>query len=326
MGLVFRKSIRLPGGFRVNLSKSGIGVSAGVPGFRVGVGPAGGRVSAGIPGTGLGWVQSFGLGHGRSDHAPARAEASTDAAASVAEHEHRVAALTTLHRSSWRPWDWATVASTPAPPPAPPGADAATQQQARFAHQRWEWFTGLARGILAGDRGAEQAALDHLGPFAALQELGSTLRVAATAAYCVEAWLVAHTADVVPTEQPSLTATGKLSRKKLSPTRYWAIYQDHVASAAFRVAREVFALLPVPLALVHVAIQVLDTSTGHTETRPILSVAFDREAFAKLDLDRIDPSDALAGFEHNMDFHATTGFAPIEVLEAHEAPAAPVGS
>lgn len=49
MGLFFRKSIRV-GPLRFNLSKSGIGVSAGVPGFRVGTGPRGNYVQMGAGG------------------------------------------------------------------------------------------------------------------------------------------------------------------------------------------------------------------------------------------------------------------------------------
>jgi len=46
MGFYIRKSVRV-GPFRFNLSKSGIGVSAGVKGFRVGSGPRGNYVHAG---------------------------------------------------------------------------------------------------------------------------------------------------------------------------------------------------------------------------------------------------------------------------------------
>lgn len=46
MGFYIRKSVRV-GPFRFNLSKSGIGVSAGVPGFRVGMGPRGNYIHAG---------------------------------------------------------------------------------------------------------------------------------------------------------------------------------------------------------------------------------------------------------------------------------------
>jgi len=46
MGFYVRKSVRA-GPFRFNLSKSGVGVSAGVPGFRVGAGPRGNYVHVG---------------------------------------------------------------------------------------------------------------------------------------------------------------------------------------------------------------------------------------------------------------------------------------
>lgn len=49
MALYFRKSVRV-GPFRFNLSKSGVGVSAGIPGFRVGTGPRGHYVHAGMGG------------------------------------------------------------------------------------------------------------------------------------------------------------------------------------------------------------------------------------------------------------------------------------
>ena len=57
MGLRFRKSINLGGGFRINLSKSGVGYSWGVKGYRV-TKTASGRTrkTYSIPGTGISWV------------------------------------------------------------------------------------------------------------------------------------------------------------------------------------------------------------------------------------------------------------------------------
>lgn len=57
MGLRFRKSINLGGGFRVNLSKSGVGYSWGTKGLRVTKTVKGkSRVTASIPGTGVSYV------------------------------------------------------------------------------------------------------------------------------------------------------------------------------------------------------------------------------------------------------------------------------
>lgn len=59
MGLRFRKSIKI-GGFRVNLSKSGIGYSFGGKGFRVTKKATGGtRTTVTIPGTGIYYVKDF---------------------------------------------------------------------------------------------------------------------------------------------------------------------------------------------------------------------------------------------------------------------------
>lgn len=57
----FRKSIKLGKHTRINLSKSGVGVSTGVKGFRVGVGPKGVRTTTSIPGTGISHTQQHSL-------------------------------------------------------------------------------------------------------------------------------------------------------------------------------------------------------------------------------------------------------------------------
>lgn len=58
MGFRYRKSINLGGGFRVNLSKNGIGYSWGVKGYRI-TKTADGRTrhTASIPGTGISYVE-----------------------------------------------------------------------------------------------------------------------------------------------------------------------------------------------------------------------------------------------------------------------------
>ncbi len=53
MGWNFRKSIKVGKGVRINLSKSGVGISAGVKGLRVGANKRGVYTSQSIPGTGL---------------------------------------------------------------------------------------------------------------------------------------------------------------------------------------------------------------------------------------------------------------------------------
>ena len=66
MGFRYRKSINLGGGFRINLSKSGIGYSWGTKGYRVTKTARGTtRRTYSIPGTGLSYTQESGRGNNR---------------------------------------------------------------------------------------------------------------------------------------------------------------------------------------------------------------------------------------------------------------------
>jgi hypothetical protein len=67
MGYYVRKSLKA-GPFRFNISKSGVGVSAGVPGFRAGTGPRGNYVHVGAHGV---YYRSS-LGHKQRPHAQQR--------------------------------------------------------------------------------------------------------------------------------------------------------------------------------------------------------------------------------------------------------------
>ena len=56
MGLRFQSRIKVLPGFRINLSKSGVGLSVGSRGAHIGITARGqGYTSIGMPGTGLSW-------------------------------------------------------------------------------------------------------------------------------------------------------------------------------------------------------------------------------------------------------------------------------
>ena len=74
MGMRFRKSFKIAPGVKLNLSKRGIGVSAGVKGARVSLNSKG-RVtkSVGIPGTGISYVSGSKLGASKKKATSAKA-------------------------------------------------------------------------------------------------------------------------------------------------------------------------------------------------------------------------------------------------------------
>lgn len=93
------------------------------------------------------------------------------------------------------------------------------------------------------------------------------------------------------------------------------MYQDRVCSAIIRVAREVFALVPVSYVRVSALSNLVNTSTGHLEEQPIVSAIFPPETINSLNLETIDPSDSMQNFVHNMAFSNTGGFKVVEKVE-----------
>jgi hypothetical protein len=170
------------------------------------------------------------------------------------------------------------------------------------------------QGIVQSDLRSYQAVVDHLGPFEELESIGVNVR----ARIVEHSWAEAFTTvrrDVVPPVEHKLLASGRLSSKDMPKTKYWSLYQDHVCSAAIRVARELFHLLPISRTYVHVAPVMLNTATGHLGPETVLSVEFDRERLLGLNFERIDASDAVESFTHAMSFKKTAGFSPVEMLQ-----------
>lgn len=179
----------------------------------------------------------------------------------------------------------------------------------------------LAARVLAGEPEAQHEALRELGNFSEISDLGSRLS---------SHWdddggplqieLEVHGEEIVPKERKSRLKSGKLSVKALPKGTFYGLYQDYVCSCVFRLARETFALLPVSAVIITALDDLLDTATGHLETSPILSVAIPRTTFETLNLDQIDPSDALTNFVHEMDFKKTKGFSPVSAVDPGDLP------
>lgn len=179
-------------------------------------------------------------------------------------------------------------------------------------HERWQWFQHLCRGILSGDLEAYRAALAHLTPFAEMRDYGPSISTKIERPNLVEFDVELYGEKTIPTEEKRLAANGTVTSKAMPVSRFNELYQDHVCSAALRVAGEAFATLPIDVALVHVLVPLLDSSTGRRGPTTVLSVAVARQTFVELDLDNIDCSDSMRNFLHHMDFKKTRGFARVE--------------
>lgn len=85
-----------------------------------------------------------------------------------------------------------------------------------------------------------------------------------------------------------------------------------------RVGRELLSILPDDLVVVTAVDDAVNTATGHMDKFPIVSVAVSRKTLETLNMQSIDPSDAMKNFVHNMSFKKTSGFTPVEVLDVNQ--------
>jgi hypothetical protein len=197
-------------------------------------------------------------------------------------------------------------------------ANAAAQRKYLFEHSQWEAQRELAMHILEGDLEAYGEAVGGLNPFDEITEIGCQVEFTFRSQATIDVSVRVDGDEIVPSEVKSLLASGKLSTKKMPKSRFYEIYQDYVCGCALRVAREIFALLPLQNALVTVSARLLNLQVGRQEDAPILSVAISRETLDSLSLEALDPSEAMKNFTHRMGFKRSVGFGGVERLTPFE--------
>lgn len=371
MGLRFHKSISICKGLKLNVSKSGVGVSVGTKGLHYSINSQGkNTATVGLPGTGLSYSKSFTLGKKKKkstsdatkkkeelkkqkeELAAAKAEQKAtelqENTLKAEEFENYCALIKSVHKECAEDIDWKAL-SEAAPPfvkgqPGPhereaqkaldeykPGlagklfGDAKAREKLDTALEEakkldakefseWQENYKFAQRVMDGDIDAYLEAIGEANPFEDLVEYGSGFEFGTDDPSVMEIEFQVKSDDVVPKTQVTVLKTGKLSEKELTKTAYYDLEQDYVCSCAVRLAREIFAILPVGGVIVHAVDTVLDTATGNDTETTILSVLFEREKFETANFDRIDPSDFVNSFTCNMKFTKTAGFKPVKRL------------
>lgn len=149
MGLRFRKSFKVAPGVRVNVGKSGVGMSVGGKGLRYSVHSSGRRTSTvGIPGTGLSYSSTSGSRSYKSAAYQQRNELARRekeqqklqeleyARLQVELHENRLERMRSIHHESDDPVDWHEVYHRD--PPFPEGHEGPNELRAKIALDTYE--------------------------------------------------------------------------------------------------------------------------------------------------------------------------------------------
>ena len=270
----------------------------------------------------------------------ARLSAMEQARLEVETYENALDILLSVHKEQADAIDWLSIsASLPPVPPrrqshnelkarqrhaiAPTRKDAeGTIEQARQQDEReyqvalqthadeqaqWEKMSNLARRILSGHSSAYIEAIEEISPFTELAGIGSSLHFTVHNPRLIGVVLSTNGRQAIPTELKTLTASGKVSVKTMPRPRFVEIYQDYICGCVLRVARELFALLPIETLLISASAEALDTTTGQTVDRPFLSVAIPRATLNGLNFDLLDTSDSIMTHRGDLKASRKTG-------------------
>lgn len=322
MGLRFRKSVTLCKGVRLNFGKSGMSVTTGTRGFHNTYNFGTGRTttSIGIPGTGLSYVTTSG---GRNNSSRSRQQnfqqnsqrqvnsyepyPTLDDTQSYPVEEEVEATfvdevpqdaflqndppkpssilssnrLTSIHFSADEKVDWTEMLIQDTP--------AETCDDVKF----WEYCHSKAYDVLNGNIDTYLQIIQDVGPLDDLLDYGFGFECGTDNPNYMFVEFETKQNEIMP------------NKSSMKISEYNDLLQDYVCSCAIRVARDIFALLPVS----HVIVNAL--SEGNT----VLSVDFERRIFTKLKFQGSDASDLVEEFKCNMVFDCQNGFQPVSQLK-----------
>lgn len=176
--------------------------------------------------------------------------------------------------------------------------------------KEWEASKKLTERVLTGDTAALAEAAKEIEGMAGGEYLRHPDIEIAPGLPPVATVGVQGMDEIVPAEQRSLLASGKLSVKQMPKGASNELYQDYVCGSALLVANAVLGMLPVESLTVNATTEMLNTATGHIEETMILSMFVPRPTMARLNLGMVDASDAMTNFNHNMKFLKTTTRCP----------------
>ncbi|MGB5823234.1 MAG: DUF4236 domain-containing protein [Proteocatella sp.] len=349
MGLRLRKSFTICKGVKVDLGKNGPSVSFGTGGLRQIINLNGKKSASSAPGAGIPYATNPSLNKISPEVVISEPKGfSKDNRIAVQEYDRMIETIRGIHKYADDEIDWNIVYNSPEPfninAIGPKGklakeklnsyepsvsekilkfkldkklnefkADVKrSMQEDEELYDGWRNLVDLAGKIMQGDIDSYFEVINEMKPLDDLLEFGIDFEFGANSSDKMHVEFIINYKDIVPYFELSLTQNGKLSKRNLTKTEYYKLVKDYISSSAIRIARDMFALLPVEKTVVHIVEDYLDTQTGDREKITVLSVEFDRQKLNSLNLDSIDPSDAINNFKHNIKFLKMAGLKEVE--------------
>lgn len=181
----------------------------------------------------------------------------------------------------------------------------------------WDIERRIAKLVLASDPGGYQEALNYVDAFGDFNDFGAGARVYRAQADLLVVHYAVGDRELIPAEEIKANRSRTVS-SKMPMDRYWSVFQDHVCSAALRIARDVCNVLPIKRVIVNVSRSSTNLITGYRVSETILAVRFWRSVLNQIDLQSGTPTDIVRNFQHRMSFQNAIGFEPVEAFTSED--------
>jgi deoxyadenosine/deoxycytidine kinase len=178
-------------------------------------------------------------------------------------------------------------------------------------YNNWKSNVSLAEKILSKNKKAYESVIQQKLQSLSNKGIPVVLKIAESDSALSKFVIKINSKKNIPEESVSLLKSGKASIKPIPSLKYNSIHKDHMLSLVFRVAKEVFCLLPIDMLHLVVKEYVSTSSSGADKFVPVFEIVFSRSEFTKLDMETVIISDEINNFRHCIKFKKSAGFTTI---------------
>jgi len=181
-------------------------------------------------------------------------------------------------------------------------------------YSEWEHTSGVASKILQKDYLFYRNTIRGVNPFEEMKDFGSSLIYNIESQEIIDVEFYVNSDISIPKDEKISDENGELLQKAMHLKQFYELYQDYVCGCVFRIARELYAFLPIKTVIVNVFGNHLNLQTGHMEEGLILSIELHKPEIEKINFKKFNPKESVQDFTHNMDFQKTMGFKSVDQI------------
>lgn len=177
-------------------------------------------------------------------------------------------------------------------------------------HNSWRSLIDLADLILKGHINSYFKAIMLISPFEDLLDLGIDFEFGTDDAKIMHVEYVIDSSKIIP--YYSLSAKmGALNKVNFDREEHNLLIRDYIASCAIRIARDLFGIIPIDKAIIHIVDHKFNIQTRQSEKITALSLNMDKTILENINIESNSPMEIIKSFEYNMNFDAYDGFSSV---------------